>query len=131
MKCGAALVAISHAAAYATPMAKPRKKKSAKASAARVNKSAWIREQSPKLSAQDVVSKAKGKGIKLSLAQVYTARSNGKKKAHDQVAVKKAGAELESGQDLRHQFVMIAARLGTDEAQRLLDRLVDVQTPMP
>jgi hypothetical protein len=112
-------------------MAKPRKKKSAKAGAARINKSAWIREQSAKLSAQEVVSKAKGKGIKLSVAQVYTARSTGKKKAHEQVAPKKAGAELESGQDLRHQFVMIAARLGTDEAQRLLDRLVDVQTPMP
>jgi hypothetical protein len=113
-------------------MAKPRKKKPSKASAARVNnKSAWIRGQSQNLSAKDVVSKAKAKGIKLSLAQVYTARSTGKKKAHTPAAAPRAGTDLESGQDLRHQFVMIASRLGTDEAQRLLDRLVDVQTPMP
>jgi hypothetical protein len=129
-----ALVAISPALAYAEPMAKPRKKSSKvrKAAAPRVNKSAWIRGQSSKLSAQDVVSKAKAKGIKLSLAQVYTARSTGKKSASASAApAPKAAAEPSSSQDLRHQFIMIAARLGTEEAQRLLDRLVDVQTPMP
>jgi hypothetical protein len=107
-----------------------RRKKASKSAVARVNKSAWIRGQSSKLSAQDVVTKAKAKGIKLSLAQVYTARSTGKKKAAS-VPPKAAGADMEIGQDLRHQFIVIAARLGTDEAQRLLDRLVDVQTPMP
>jgi hypothetical protein len=116
-------------------MAKPRKKtskKTRKPGAPRVNKSAWIRGQSSKLSAKDVVSKAKTQGIKLSLAQVYTARSTGKKTARAAAsAAPKAASEPLSGQDLRHQFVMIAARLGTDEAQRLLDRLVDVQTPMP
>jgi hypothetical protein len=115
-------------------MAKPRKKtpKTRKAAAPRVNKSAWIRAQSSKLSAKDVVSKAKTKGIKLSLAQVYTARSTGKKTASAAATREpKAAAEATSSQDLRHQFIMLAARLGTDEAQRLLDRLVDVQTPMP
>jgi hypothetical protein len=129
-----ALVAISPAPAYAEPMAKPRKKtsKGRKAAAPRVNKSAWIRAQSSKLSAQEVVSKAKAKGIKLSRAQVYTARSTGKAAGsaagtHEP----KVAAEATSNRDLRHEFIMIAARLGTEEAQRLLDRLVDVQTPMP
>jgi hypothetical protein len=115
-------------------MAKPRKKppKARKAAAPRVNKSAWIRAQSSKLSAEEVVSKAKAKGIKLSRAQVYTARSTAKAAASAAATHEpKAAAEASSGPDLRHQFIMIAARLGTEEAQRLLDRLVDVQTPMP
>jgi hypothetical protein len=109
----------------------------------RVNKSAWIRSQSPTVSAKDVVGKAKAQGIKLSLAQVYTARSNAKRQGDVKVAPSAAGrppavaprrgpgrpAGSPSERDLRHQFVAIAVRIGTDEAQRLLDRLVDVQTP--
>jgi len=41
--------------------------------------------------------------------------------------VKRAGV---GNSDLRHQFISIAVRIGTDEAQRLLDRLVDVETSM-
>jgi hypothetical protein len=118
-------------------MPKPRKKSSAKsAPAKRINKTAWIRSQPPKLPAKEVVGKAKAQGIKLSLAQVYTARSSAKKltpitKRSAAGGTSKAITAADGGGDLRHQFIAIAVRLGTDEAQRLLDRLVDVQTPMP
>lgn len=119
-------------------MAKTSKKASAKNKGARVNKSAWIRSQPPTLSAKDVVEKAKGEGITLSLAQVYTARSTAKRQgaarrgAAPAVAKRgpgrpKAGGSAISG-DLRRQFVTLAVRIGTDEAQRLLDRVIDVET---
>jgi hypothetical protein len=134
-------------------MPKTAKKTSEKPASTRVNKSAWIRDQAASLSAKEVVDSAKAKGIKLSLAQVYTARSNakrqgklkGKAPGRPRVAtgrrgrkpaaaiggggVKGAGAGGGNERDLRHQFVSLAVRIGTDEAQRLLDRLVDVQTP--
>jgi hypothetical protein len=126
-------------------MPKTSKKSSASPKAARVNKSAWIRSQAPTVSAKDVVTKAKAQGIKLSLAQVYTARSNAKRQGGSLKAVPSSAgraaaavaprrgpgrpAGTPSDRDLRHQFVAIAVRIGTDEAQRLLDRLVDVQTP--
>ena len=106
----------------------------------KINKSAWIRGQPGTLSAADVVSKAKQAGIKLSVAQVYTTRSEAKRKgtraAASGAAVAPRGvgrpkAKLDMAvKDLRHEFVSIAVRIGTDEAQRLLDRIVDVQTPM-
>jgi hypothetical protein len=102
----------------------------------KINKSAWIRSQSANLSAADVVSKAKEAGIKLTVAQVYTTRSEAKRKGARGLKVAKRGpgrpkakAEANGGGDLRHKFVSIAVRIGTDEAQRLLDRIVDVQTP--
>lgn len=48
--------------------------------AGKVNKAAWIRALPRTMSAKDVVDKAKGEGIKLSIAQVYTTRSAAKKK---------------------------------------------------
>jgi hypothetical protein len=117
------------------------KKKSASKPGPRLNKSEWIRSQPPTAPAKDVVAKAKAEGIKLSLAQVYTARSAAKKKAGrigkpgrpkgsgaasvKQIALKSPRAS----DDVRHEFVKIAMRIGTDEAQRLLDRIIDVQTP--
>jgi hypothetical protein len=128
-------------------MPKTAKKSSDKASSTRVNKSAWIRDQPASQSAKEVVDSAKAKGIKLSLAQVYTARSNAKRQgtlkgkapaqaraANGRRGRKPAAASGTGGvseKDLRHQFVSLAVRIGTDEAQRLLDRLVDVQTPNP
>ena len=123
-------------------MAKTSKKSASKAKAPRVNKSAWIRSQPPALSAKEVVEKAKGEGIVLSLAQVYTARSTAKRQGEPKrgaaAAVagrrgpgrpKGAGAPTSAvSGDLRRQFVQIAVRIGTDEAQRLLDRVVDVET---
>jgi hypothetical protein len=104
----------------------------------KINKSAWIREQPSTMPAADVVSKAKQAGIKLSIAQVYTTRSEAKRKgarlapaaAAPRVQVKKGKLETVGSKELRSQFVSIAVRIGTDEAQRLLDRIVDVQTPM-
>ena len=118
------------------------KKKSASKTGPRLNKSEWIRSQPPTAPAKDIVSKAKAEGIKLSLAQVYTARSAAKKKAgrigkpgrpkgsgNANVSVKAIGLKSKVSDDVRHEFVKIAMRIGTDEAQRLLDRIIDVQTP--
>jgi hypothetical protein len=121
-------------------MPKTSKKSAAKSKGPRVNKSAWIRDQAPNLSAKEVVEKAKGEGIKLSLAQVYTARSTAKRHGEPKRgpgapagAVKRGPGRPKligpSNGDLRRQFVALAVRIGTDEAQRLLDRVVDVQTP--
>lgn len=131
-------------------MAKTSKKASAKTKGARVNKSAWIRTQPPALSAKEVVEKAKGEGITLSLAQVYTARSTAKRAGQGTgagagrrgggasvaaAAIGKRGPGRPKGSgtsqisgDLRRQFVTLAVRIGTDEAQRLLDRVIDVET---
>ena len=124
-------------------MAKTSKKASAKTKGARVNKSAWIRSQPPALSAKEVVEKAKGEGITLSLAQVYTARSTAKRQGGGRrggasvaaAAIGKRGPGRPKGSgtsqisgDLRRQFVTLAVRIGTDEAQRLLDRVIDVET---
>lgn len=49
------------------------------ASKAKINKSAWIRAQSASMKATEVVAKAKGAGIQLSVGQVYVARSSAKK----------------------------------------------------
>jgi hypothetical protein len=109
-----------------------------------LNKSEWIRSQPPSAPAKDVVAKAKAEGIKLSLAQVYTARSAAKKKsgrigkpgrpkgsgAGSTVNVKALGLKsTRASDDVRTEFVKMAMRIGTDEAQRLLDRIIDVQTP--
>ena len=114
------------------------KKSSSKAGAARVNKSEWIRSQPVTMPAKDVLTKAKSEGIKLSIAQIYTARSAAKKKAERKprgrpkgaakVATSRSFASKEID-ELRHEYVRIAMRIGTDEAQRLLDRIIDVQTP--
>jgi len=117
---------------------KKSKSANAKKSGARVNKSAWIRSQPASLSAKDVVEKAADEGIKLSLAQVYTARSTAKRKPgggkSKEVAEVKRGPGRPKGSgraavsgDLRKQFMVLAVRIGSDEAQRLLDRIVDVE----
>ena len=115
------------------------KKKPTTKSGPRLNKSEWIRSQPPTAPAKDIVAKAKAEGIKLSLAQVYTARSAAKKKAGQigkpgrpkgsgNAAIKELTFKSKGSGDLRHDFVKIAMRIGTDEAQRLLDRIIDVQT---
>ena len=45
-------------------------------------------------------------------------------------AAKPARPAADGGQDPRHQFVALVMRIGTEQAQRLLDRVVDVQTPL-
>lgn len=60
-------------------MARAPKKSSRNATGKKVNKTAWIRSQSASTPAKELVAKAKAEGITLSVAQVYTARSTGKK----------------------------------------------------
>ena len=119
-------------------MARTVKKTVTKTNTGRVNKSAWIRSQSASLSAKEVVDKAKGDGIALSLAQVYTARSTAKRRPDANVRTQATGTKRGPGRpkaieskavsgDVRRQFMVLAVRLGSDEAKRLLDRIVDVQ----
>lgn len=122
-------------------MAKAKKKATSKSNGARVNKSAWIRSQSSSLSAKALVSKAKSQGIKLSLAQIYTARSTAKRQAAakrgngagasrsvSRGAARSVGRVTPISNDLRKQFMLLAVRVGIDEAQRLLDSIVDIET---
>ena len=119
-------------------MPKKAKKKTASKTTQRVNKSAWIRSQPSTVSAKEVVDKANAEGIKLSLAQVYTARSTAKRQGEPKRGAAagrrgpgrpKGGAEaVGSTSELRRQFVLLAVRVGTDEAQRLLDRIVDIES---
>src|SRR5262245_8626127 len=106
-------------------MPKTSKKSASKSKGPRVNKSAWIRGQAPTLSAKEVVEKAKGEGIKLSLAQVYTARSTAKRHGEPKAGAGNSAAPVKRGPgrpkllgtatgDLRRQFVAIAVRIGTD-----------------
>jgi hypothetical protein len=117
-------------------MPKSTKTAAAKTKSRKVNKSAWIRSQPESLSAKDVLNKAKGEGIQLSIAQVYTARSTAKKQPAQAATSpakrgpgrpKGAPAKAAVSGDLRRQFMVLAVRLGSDEAKRLLDRIVDVQ----
>jgi hypothetical protein len=53
--------------------------KAKKPDAPKINKSAWIRAQSTDIPAGDLLKKAKAEGIKLTVAQIYTTRSQAKK----------------------------------------------------
>lgn len=117
-------------------------KKSSKGKASpKVNKVARIRAQAADAPAADLVKTTKAKGIKRTSARIETARS-AVKKTKGPVAKRGAKAKAvaskskpvskapELGPDSRHQFVALAMRIGTGEAQRLLDAIVDVQTPV-
>jgi hypothetical protein len=108
------------------------RKAKSKTAAGRVNKSAWIRSQPLSLSAVDLVAKAKKEGIKLSAAQVYTARSTAKRKPDVVVAPARGSAaptRKASGSSLEAQFRTLALRIGTEHAGNLLDWLVEQGTP--
>lgn len=59
--------------------AKPAPNKGGRPPAGGVNKSQFIRDQDPSLSAKEVVAKAKAAGFELSEGMVYTTRSQAKK----------------------------------------------------
>ncbi len=122
-------------------MAKPSKKSKSKSSNAAdgANKSAFIRTVPASTPAGEVVKLAAEKGIKINAGLVYAVRSADKRK--DGAPKRKPGRPAKNAQqpntraikhpsssDLRHQFVTLAVRIGTDEAQRLLSNLIDVQT---
>lgn len=110
-------------------------------SASKVNRSAFIRSVPATTPANDVVKLAAAKGIKINAGLVYAVRSADKSKSG--APKRKPGRPPKAASahpattsmptaprkdDLRHQFVSIAVRIGTDEAQRLLHNLIDVQT---
>jgi hypothetical protein len=122
-----------------------RKESGGKAGAARaakragaVNKSAFVRSLPASLSAADVISRAKQKGIKLSAAQVYTIRANARRKADGSVAPRRgesapavrgrgrrgsaASSESESA------FLLMALELGLVRAEDILGTLRDRAT---
>lgn len=86
---------------------------------ARLNKSQWVRSQPATIGAKELVAKAAKEGIEISLAQVYTARSTARTKVRSTLALAK---ENGSGNP-KQLFIRLAVRLGTDEAQRLLNTL--------
>jgi len=131
---------------YACPMPKKSKGSKSKPGPAKggVNKSAFIRSVPTSTPANEVVKLAAEKGVKITAGLVYAVRSADKNKGgspkrkpgRPPKSAKATGAMATSGtkaaaprsNDPRHQFIAIAVRIGTDEAQRLLDNLVDVQT---
>ena len=87
----------------------------------RINKSAWIRSQPASMSAAEVHAKARKEGIKMSIAQVYTARSTAKNKTFGKVGRPSKQNAVMS--DLQRQFAALAVRIGTEDAMRILDGL--------
>lgn len=126
----------------------PKKSKSSKSkpgpSKGGINKSEFIRSVPISTPANDVVNMAAEKGVKITAGLVYAVRSADKHKGGGpkrkpgrppKSAMPMGGmatvgpkAAAPRSDDARHQFIALAVRIGTDEAQRLLDNLVDVQT---
>ena len=88
----------------------------------------WIRALPRTMSAKDVVDKARGEGIKLSIAQVYTTRSAAKKKG-GAGAPKRGGARmsgvsgLRAGGDEQLQFRRLVLAIGLPRAEAYLSEL--------
>jgi hypothetical protein len=112
----------------------------------RLNKSEWIRSQPASVSAQDLVKLAKKEGFTLTAAQIYTTRSQAKKKdaapksaaskSAAPVAAKKLGRPRKVNgahgpsngqQDIKRDFIRLAVRIGTDQAKQMLDQFVASQ----
>lgn len=94
-----------------------------------VNKSAFVRSLPGSLSAAEVISRAKDKGIKLSAAQVYTIRANARRKA-DEVGTpvsKRGGGRLLTGGSTASEsaFLQMALELGLVRAEGILGSLRD------
>jgi hypothetical protein len=97
-----------------------------------VNKSAFVRSLPSSLSAAEVISRAKLKGIKLSAAQVYTIRANARRK--DESILPRLRGELPSavsprgrrgGADSESAFLLMALELGLVRAEGILGSLRD------
>jgi hypothetical protein len=92
----------------------------------KINKSAWIRSQSASTPAKDLVAQAKKEGIKLSLAQVYTARSTAKNASGPAqlVAPSQPGrpkkAIAAAGSDSHVAFRRLVISIGVDRAELFL-----------
>ena len=95
------------------------KKKTSK-KAAKVNKSEWIRNQSPNLSAAELVTRAGDRGITITVGQVYTARSAARK-------AEKNGhtrpTKTKGGNDLDQDFRRIVLSIGINQAESMMSEL--------
>jgi hypothetical protein len=104
----------------------------------RINKSAWILKQAKKLSAKEIVAKAKAEGISLTPAYVYVARNNAKnaaaklgrpgKDAHAKTLTSKK-RQWHLLDSMQSEFMALVMRMGTDEAQRLLTSAPTIVRP--
>jgi hypothetical protein len=109
----------------------PRKKRTAQRPAGtKINKSAWIRSQPATMAGKDVLAKATADGIKLSLAQIYTARSNAKKKSVTKAkpgpTPKKVASSLSTQERFHDQhFISLVLDMGLSAAEALLERVRD------
>jgi hypothetical protein len=106
------------------------------ASKPKIYKSAWIRSQSSSASAKEVLAKATAAGIQLSLAQVYTARSNATKGVQRKMP-KPSNAAASNGTALRGirpgarvddasavlAFQRVVFTIGVTQAERMLIEL--------
>ena len=89
----------------------------------RVNKSAWIRSQPTTMPAADVVKKAKAQGIRLSVAQVYTARSTAKKVMTGASGGASTGRSSAGSSGDEAAFKRLVVSIGIVRAERLLSDL--------
>jgi hypothetical protein len=95
----------------------------------KVNKSAWIRSQPASTPAKELVVQAKKEGIKLSLAQVYTARSTAKNASGPAqlVAPRQPGrpkkAIAPAGSDSHVAFRRLVISIGVDRAELFITKI--------
>ena len=94
-----------------------------------VNKSAFVRSLPGNLSAAEVISRARGQGIKLSAAQVYTIRANARRKEDSPRALSRGAqtglrvARFSGGGGSENDFVRMALDLGLVRAEGILSSL--------
>jgi hypothetical protein len=98
-----------------------------------INKSAFVRSLPDSLSAADVISRARERGVKLSAAQVYTIRANARRKADEtgSPSERRAGAAQLPGRRARNgssgesesAFLIMALELGLVRAEGILGSL--------
>jgi hypothetical protein len=102
-----------------------------------VNKSAFVRSLPASMSAADVISRAKTKGIKLSAAQVYTIRANARRKgdvsppsvrANFEAFSGTRGRRASGGGESESAFLLMALELGLVRAEGILGSLRDRAT---
>jgi hypothetical protein len=103
-----------------------------------VNKSAFVRSLPASLSAAEVISRAKVKGIKLSAAQVYTIRANARRKSDVSILPRfrgiqpatttrgrPGGSRSGGGAESESAFLLMALELGLVRAEGILGSLRD------
>jgi hypothetical protein len=101
----------------------------APATKAKINKSAWIRSQPASMTANEVVAKAKGQGIKLSPGFVYVVRSKkskpGTKRGPGRPRKNGAPAMAASSSGVEGLLRAAAAEVGLSRAMEILSEQRD------